>query len=134
MNIEEFRRRLLRALSQQWFRATEARLQRSRPLPRSEIRRILICRPNHRLGNLVLLTPLLVELERALPEAKVDIMLAGDRGEELFRTFPNVKTIHVLSRRMVRHPVATVRTILQIRRAGYDLAVDPCNSISISIE
>lgn len=128
MNIEELRRRLLRGLSRRWFRAAEARLRRSQHLPQSGIRRILICRPNHRLGNLLLLTPLLVELQRVFPKAQVDIVLAGDRGAELFRTFPNVKHIYVLSRRMVRHPIAVIRTVMQIRRAKYDLAVDPCET------
>lgn len=128
MNIQELRRRLLRGLSRRWFRATETRLRRSRNLPQSGVRRILVCRPNHRLGNLLLLTPLLVELQRVLPMAEVDIVLAGDRGAELFRTFPNVRHIYVLSRRMVRHPIATVRIVMRIRRARYDMAVDPCET------
>lgn len=128
MNIQEVRRSLLRRLSRTWFHVTETRLQRSRHLPRSEIHRILVCRPNHRLGNLLLLTPLLIELERALPEAEVDIVLAGEHGAELFCSFPNVRHIHVLSRRMVRHPFATARILMRIRRARYDLAIDPCEA------
>lgn len=128
MNIEELRRRLLRGLSRRWFLATEACLLRSRHLPQSGIHRVLICRPNHRLGNLLLLAPLLVELQRAFPMAEVDIVLAGDRGAELFRAFPNVRHTYVLSRRMVRHPIAVIRIVMQIRRAKYDLAVDPCET------
>lgn len=128
MNIEELRRRLLRGLSRRFFRDTEARLRHSQHLPQSGIHRILICRPNHRLGNLLLLTPLLVEMQRVLPTAEVDIVLAGDHGAELFRTFPNVRHVHVLSRRMVRHPIAVIRAVMQIRRAKYDLAVDPCET------
>lgn len=128
MNIQDYRRRLLRRLLRRMFRATEARLRPGTTLPAPDIRRILICRPNHRLGNLLMLTPLLVELQRLLPAAEVDIVLSGDRWVELFRTFSNVRHIHVLSRRMVRHPMATIGTVMRIRRAGYDLAVDPARA------
>ena len=94
----------------------------------ADIRRVLICRPNHRLGNLLLLTPLIVELERSLPNARVDIVLAGEHVAELFENFPNVGHVYNLSRRMARHPLATLRTVMQIRRARYDIAIDPCET------
>ncbi|MEO8747407.1 MAG: glycosyltransferase family 9 protein [Rhodanobacter sp.] len=75
-----------------------------------------------------MLTPLLVELQRVLPEAEVDIVVAGDWGADLFRTFANVRHCYVLSRRMVRNPIAIIRTVMRIRRAGYDLAIDPCEA------
>lgn len=128
MNFEEMRRRLIRAALRSFFRTTETRLQNAKELPKAEIRRILICRPNHRLGNLLLLTPLIVEMQRVFPVADVDIVLAGEHGPDLFRTFGNVKHIYGLSRRMVRHPLTMLRTLLRIRRARYDLAVDPCEA------
>jgi ADP-heptose:LPS heptosyltransferase len=124
----ELRRRIIRRAMQPLFRIGDARLVRAGTLPGKAIRRVLVCRPNHRLGNLLLLTPLLAELERLLPDAQVDIVLAGDHVAELFRTFPNVGHIWNLSRRMVRHPVALVRTITAIRRTHYDLAIDPCEA------
>ena len=39
-----------------------SRLPRGIDFTKAEIKRILICRPNHRLGNLLLLTPLLQEV------------------------------------------------------------------------
>jgi ADP-heptose:LPS heptosyltransferase len=124
----ELRRRIIRRAMRPLFRIGDARLTLAGELPADAIRRILVCRPNHRLGNLLLLTPLLGELERLLPNAEVDIVLAGDHVSELFRAFPNVGHIWNLSRRMVRHPVALGRTIAAIRRAHYDLAIDPCES------
>lgn len=110
------------------FRTSDVRLRRTKGLSGSEIRRILICRPNHRLGNLLLLTPLLAEIERVFPGAQVDMVVAGDDGAALFGAFGNVKHIYALSRRMIRHPLTLIRTALQIRRARYDLAVDPCEA------
>lgn len=128
MNIDEVRRRSIRAALRAIFLTTETRLQSASELPKAEIRRILICRPNHRLGNLLLLTPLIVEMRRVFPAAEVDIVLAGEHGPDLFCTFDNVKHIYGLSRKMVRHPLTMVRILGKIRRAHYDLAVDPCEA------
>lgn len=124
----ELRRRIIRRAMQPFFRAGNARMTRTTDLSGANPRRILICRPNHRLGNLLLLTPLVIELQRTFPNARIDIVLAGEHGAELFRTFRQVGHIYSLSRRMVRHPIAIVRTALQIRRAHYDLALDPCEA------
>lgn len=128
MNFDEMRRRLIRAALRSLFHTTETRLQSAKELPKAEIRRILICRPNHRLGNLLLLTPLIVEMQQVFPMAEVDIVLAGEHGPDLFATFGNVKHIYGLSRRMVRHPFTMIRTLMRIRRVRYDLAVDPCEA------
>lgn len=124
----ELRRRVIRGLLRRFFRTTEASLLCTDELQTAGIRRILVCRPNHRLGNLVLLTPLIADLERVFPDAKVDIVLAGDMGPELFQSFDNVEHIYGLSRRMVRHPISIMRTALRIRKARYDLAIDPCEA------
>lgn len=124
----ELRRRIIHRAMQPLFRIGDSRLARAGNLPGNEIRRILVCRPNHRLGNLLLLTPLVGELERLFPDADVDIVLAGEHVAELFRTFPNVRHVWQLSRRMVRHPVALGRTMAGIRRAHYDLVIDPCEA------
>lgn len=127
-HCSELRRRIMRRAVQPLVRASGTRATPMTRLAGADIHRVLICRPNHRLGNLLLLTPLLSEIQRLLPNAEVDIVLAGEHVAELFETFPNVKHIYALSRRMVRHPIAVVRTLLKIRRARYDLAIDPCEA------
>lgn len=117
---------MTRSATRALLRGARNRLQATESVPGTEIRRVLVCRPNHRLGNLLLLTPLLKELQRDLPDADIDIVLAGDDGAALFRTFRNVKHIYALSRRMVRHPLATARIAFQLRQAKYDVVIDPC--------
>jgi len=124
----ELRRRIVRRAMRLLIRAGDTHLTQPRDLSGSNIHRILICRPNHRLGNLLLLTPLVAEIQRLFPDADVDIVLAGEHVTELFQAFPNVRHIHNLSRRMVRHPIALVRTAVRLRRARYDLAIDPCET------
>lgn len=124
----ELRRRFTTRATRAWSRASAAHLCPPGGLSGVLIHRILVCRPNHRLGNLLLLTPLLDEIARLLPDARVDIVAAGNDARRVFGTFGNVDTVHMLSRRVVRHPLGTIRTVLRIRRTRYDLAIDPCEA------
>ncbi|MEP7242586.1 MAG: glycosyltransferase family 9 protein [Gammaproteobacteria bacterium] len=88
--------------------------------------RILICRPNARLGNTLLLTPLVQEIETILPGAEVDILTACPAADEVFREFSCVRTVYQLRRYGVRHPWHQVATMLRASRTRYDLILDPC--------
>ncbi|MGH8179513.1 MAG: glycosyltransferase family 9 protein [Steroidobacteraceae bacterium] len=86
---------------------------------------ILICRPNTRLGNTLLMTPLLEELEAVLPSARVEILTACPAAHEVFREFPSVARVHQLQFRGVRHPLRHLLTLLRVRRRCYDVLIDP---------
>lgn len=96
------------------------------PIPRKGIFRILVCRPNHRLGNTILLTPLITELERQYKGAEIDIIAEGDIAEEVFATFFSVKNIFCLPKRGFKHPIVFLGLLGQVRKTTYDLIVDPC--------
>lgn len=90
------------------------------PLPR----RIVILRPNHRLGNTLMLTPLLTELERCWPAAEVAIVSAG-RAEAVFRHYHQVGQLFLLPHKIVRRPWFMLGLLQQIRRQQYDLVIEP---------
>jgi ADP-heptose:LPS heptosyltransferase len=96
------------------------------PCLRAAPSRILICRPNARLGNALLLTPLVQEIEATLPGAELDILTACPSAEEIFREFSCVKTVYQLPRRGTRHPLRQLITFLRASRTRYDLILDPC--------
>ena len=87
---------------------------------------ILICRPNTRLGNTVLLTPLVEELQNTLPEARIEILSACPAAPEVFQGFAAVRRVHALPFRGVRHPLRYLRTLLRVRHMRYDVIIDPC--------
>ncbi|UJM90318.1 glycosyltransferase family 9 protein [Rhodanobacter denitrificans] len=93
-------------------------------LPRRDVFRILLLRPNHRLGNTLLLTPLLSELERRYPGAEIDLVTGCEAADEVFAGFRQVRHIFQLTRRPGHHPLRLLRTLLRLRRARYDLAID----------
>lgn len=94
-------------------------------MPQKGIYRILVCRPNHRLGNTILLTPLITELERLYEGAEIDILSEGDIAKEVFSTFFTVKNIYCLPKRGFKRPIPFLATLFRIRKVTYDLIVDP---------
>jgi ADP-heptose:LPS heptosyltransferase len=93
-------------------------------LPTTGIHRILVLRPNHRLGNVLLVGPLLADLERLYPGAEIDIVAAGTAAHVVFSTYPTVRHIIGLHQRMARHVPATARLLHRLRAVTYDLAID----------
>lgn len=95
-------------------------------MPKKGIYRILVCRPNHRLGNMLLLTPLIAELEHTFKGAEIDILSEGQIATEVFSTSFSVKNIYCLPRRGFKHPWSFLSLLLRIRKTRYDLIIDPC--------
>jgi heptosyltransferase III len=95
------------------------------PLPWDGIRRILLCRPNRRLGNLLFLTPVLAEIEARHPGATVDIVGASDGLPKLFRGFRNVGTVLELPPNPFHAPGQFARVVHSLWRNRYDLVIDP---------
>jgi heptosyltransferase-3 len=123
--LQDLRRRVARWL----VRATFGR-GRSLPetglLPAEGIHRILICRVSHTLGNTLLLTPLLRELQKIYPGAEVDVVTRSEVAEEIFGTFSCVRHIYRLPRHGVASPWRLARIVRTLRAQNYDLAIDPC--------
>lgn len=75
---------------------------------------------------MLLMTPLIAELERLYKGAEIDIVAEGPLAAEVFATYFSVKQVYCLPRRGFKHPVAFLALILRIRRTRYDLVIDPC--------
>jgi ADP-heptose:LPS heptosyltransferase len=95
-------------------------------LPTIGIHRVLVCRPNHRLGNSILISPLIAEIETLYPGAEIDIV--GSQATAcLYENRFSVHDVFVLPRKIVRHLWASARALRALRRCRYDLAIDACN-------
>lgn len=91
----------------------------------SAILKVLISRPNVRLGNTLMLTPLIRELQHRLPDARVDILTACQDSDRIFCGFDNVDSIIQLPRHGARNPLQFLKQLKEISK-GYDLTLDPC--------
>lgn len=85
---------------------------------------ILIVRQDSRLGNLVLMSPLLNGLKAAFPHAEVDVLIS-EGFEEILSGNPYVDRIMVFEKKKARVlPWIYPLFIMNLRRNKYDLAID----------
>jgi len=87
-----------------------------------DVRRVLLVRPNFRIGNTLLATPLVAALHRRFPAASVDV-LAGDVTATLLEQLP-IDRVHTVSRGCLVRPWRFVALFRELRRRRYDVAVD----------
>lgn len=109
------------------FAAVDRQLCEPGQLPTRGIHRVLICRPNHRLGNAVLISPLLAEVEALYPGAEIDLVSGGEAARMLFSNRFQVRQVFCLPRKIARHVWQTIGLLRQLRRNSYDLAIDACH-------
>ena len=116
------RRRLSRWLVGRLFRSTSGGGQG--PLPPMGVLRVLVCKVSHTLGNTLLLTPLMQELERRFPGAEVDVVTRSPVAAALLEGYPRLGRVMQLPAHGFRHPLQWLGVLRQLRRGGYDLAID----------
>ncbi|MEP7184785.1 MAG: glycosyltransferase family 9 protein [Rhodanobacter sp.] len=95
-------------------------------LPAEGIHRVLISRPNHRLGNTVLISALIVEVETLYPGAEIDLV-GSDATDAIYAPLFVVHKVFALPRKIARHLWYTAGIVREIRSCRYDLAIDACN-------
>ncbi|MBU1936762.1 glycosyltransferase family 9 protein [bacterium] len=97
-----------------------------------ECREILVVRQDNRLGNLVLIEPLLRALKERLPKARITLVV-GEVFSELYRPGSVVDEVIVFPHtKMARNPLRLLPWIRKLRRRRWDLAIDSAHPRSIS--
>ena len=93
-------------------------------LNKNEIKNIVIIRPNYRIGNLIFLTPLINELGRELPNAKIDIIVGMKLAGKILEPMPNVDRVIDIPRKLLLHPLQMYNYIKTARAKKYDVALN----------
>ncbi|MCK6553245.1 glycosyltransferase family 9 protein [Candidatus Binatia bacterium] len=122
-------RRVGRRLERAAKRALRGVLDVALPVPENQPpsaigtpQRVLLVRPNFRIGNTLISAPLIDALHARFPGAQLDY-LGADTTAVLLRRFP-IHRVHCISRRFILRPWALLSLIRRIRREQYDVAVD----------
>jgi heptosyltransferase III len=95
------------------------------PLDPAGVRRVLVLRPNHRLGNALLLIPFIHELELRFPHSEIELVTTGPTAQAIFARFEQITAIHAFPARSFRDPLGVLRLLALLKRRTYDLAIDP---------
>lgn len=88
------------------------------------IRKILIIRPNHRLGNMLLVTPIVQEVSNRFPNAEITLFAKGYIARVIFQEYPAVKAIISLPRKAFKQLFRYVFIWFKLATKSYDLAVN----------
>ncbi len=94
------------------------------------VRNILICRPNQRLGNLLLITPLIQELESTFPDAKIDLIVKGGLANPLFEQYSSINNIYQLPKKPFMHPITYLKNYFKAMGNQYDLVINATDDSS----
>jgi ADP-heptose:LPS heptosyltransferase len=120
--INVFRRGLMRNLTKN---IGKARSQEDIILvDKNDIKRILICRPNGRLGNLLLITPLVQEVTEIFPNCKVDLFVKGTLAPIIFENYDNIDKIIDLPRKPFKSLLKYLNVWISIKKQNYDIAIN----------
>jgi ADP-heptose:LPS heptosyltransferase len=98
--------------------------------PVEPVRKVLVIRIDERVGNVLLTTPLLVELSRALPAARVDVLVARSKMalvQGLVRVIPFER------KDFFKRPWAFLALLGALRRERYDVAIDASHWHEMSV-
>jgi len=117
-------RKQLRALLYKLLALFKPQQQKQHSLNKDEIHSIVIIRPNYRIGNLILLTPLINELHKELPHAKIDLIVGMKLAGDILQEMPNVENVYAISRDLLKKPWELFGFIQKIRSKRYDLALN----------
>jgi len=124
--VNEFRRALMQALTRRLGKSLPTK-QRGESI---KIERVLISRPNGRLGNMLLVTPLVQEISTRFPDCKIDLFVKGNVASLVFQNYRQVDRFIKLPGKPFDNLVLYSKTWLSLRKYRYDLIinVDPNSS------
>jgi len=93
------------------------------PIDSKKIKNVLIIRPNHRLGNQLLMTPIVLELAATFPNANIDLF-AGRVAPVLFQNYSMVDRIIRIPRKPFKELLQYMKAWIQLRSKKYDFVVN----------
>lgn len=88
------------------------------------IKRVLLCRPNSRLGNQLLITPFVQDIIFLFPDCKIDLFVRGFLSEIIFENYENVDKKIKLPKRPFDELIKYMKVWFSLRKRRYDLVIN----------
>ncbi len=99
---------------------------RRKPVSLPPAPRILLVRLDERVGNMLLMLPLIDSLRARFPRAQIDL-LASVKTQALMSEHTPINTFLPFRKKALRHHDGPFGTLFRLRRSRYDLAIDAAN-------
>ncbi len=88
------------------------------------IHSVFVIRINYRIGNMLMVTPLIQALEKELPHARIDLLVGAAYTKVFFEGFKQIDNIYDFPRKLLKNPLSVLRYIKRIRAKKYDLLIN----------
>lgn len=88
------------------------------------IRKVLITRANHRLGNLLIITPLVQEIHLLFPDSKIDLFVKGGISPSIFKNYQYIDRIIQLPKKPFSNLFQYLRGWALLLTRRYDLVIN----------
>ena len=126
--VNKHRRKITQRITKNLGSSMSNRIYDLNDLP--EIKSILICRPNHRLGNLLLITPIVQEVSTTFPDCKIDLFVKGGLATIVFKGYKNIDAIIQLPKKPFKQLFKYIKTWFLLRNKHYDLVINVTDNSS----
>ncbi|MBJ7881823.1 glycosyltransferase family 9 protein [Gelidibacter salicanalis] len=101
-------------------------------LPKDSEIKVLITRPNHRLGNQLLITPLIQEVKKQFPNSTIHLVLNGTLSSILFSNYSYVDKVFNLPKKPFKNIFNYLKQSVALLFKTYDIAIAGCESSNSS--
>jgi ADP-heptose:LPS heptosyltransferase len=122
IKINEFRRALMRSITANIGKSNQS--SKTDLIDPSQIKRVLISRPNHRLGNLLLISPLVQEVAEIFPNCKIDLFVKGNLAPIVFENYESIGQIIKLPKKHFKELSGYLKGWISVKKQHYDLAIN----------
>lgn len=120
--INSFRRKITRAITKN---VGSVKLDKNYSSGDAVIfKHILISRPNHRLGNLLLITPLVQEINNTFPDCKIDLFVKGGLAPIIFKNYNTVENYINLPKKPFKELFKYFNVWFKLKQKKYDLVIN----------
>ncbi|KAF2329421.1 glycosyltransferase family 9 protein [Flavobacterium daemonense] len=119
--VNGFRRNIMRSLTKNIGRSD---MQKSGQIDKNEIKKVLISRPNKRLGNLLLISPLIQEVTETFPNCKIDLFVKGGLAPIVFENYKSIDKIISLPKKPFNELIKYLKVWTLIKKQNYDVVIN----------
>jgi ADP-heptose:LPS heptosyltransferase len=96
-------------------------------------KRVLVFRLDNKLGNAILLLPLIQSIKHSIPEIEIDVMYSSSYTQ-IFENHPDIHSTIIYDQKyLLKNPYRYLGLIKQLRKNKYDVVFSSTNSNSFSV-
>lgn len=121
IKINRTRRKIMRSLTKN---IGSSHFDKTADITKIDVKKILICRPNPRLGNQLLITPLLQEVIATYPNCEIDLFVNGNAAPIIFQNYKNINQIIRLPRKPFKELLKYLKGWLAVKKYKYDIVIN----------